>query len=136
MLEGWFWLGWASAELRLWRWPAPQGVTAPSSSYSWLSGVFCVQGAQGHFVAANRKEMVRITAEGMSVKNASMTSAERALHTTSRKWRSQRDPTKFMQNLDQSFWIAGGDSLQFTYLRGRFVLGKQLDNKLLRNSPS
>ena len=23
----------------------------------------------------------------------------------------------------------GGDSLQFTYLRGRFVLGKQLDNK-------
>ena len=41
----------------------------------------------------------------------------------------RRDPSKFMQNLDQSFWIMGGDSIQFTYLRGRFVLGKQLEEK-------
>lgn len=78
------------------------------------------------------REMVRITAEGMSVKNAfnDLGRARFFIKDNIKKMEVvQRDPTKFMQNLDQSFWIMGGDSLQFTYLRGRFVLGKQLDNK-------
>ena len=41
----------------------------------------------------------------------------------------RRDPTHFIQNLDQRFWIMGGDSIQFTYMRGRFVMGKQLQEK-------
>jgi hypothetical protein len=41
----------------------------------------------------------------------------------------RRDPSKFMQNLDQSFWIMGGDSIQFKYQRSSFVLGKQLNER-------
>lgn len=77
------------------------------------------------------REMVRITAEGMSVKNAfnDLGRAQFFIKENIKKMEViQRDPAKFMHNLDQSFWIMGGDSLQFTYLRGRFVLGKQLDN--------
>ena len=76
------------------------------------------------------REMIRITAEGMSVKNAfnDWGRARFFLKDNIRKMEViRRDPTKFMQNLDQSFWIMGGDSLQFNYLRGRFILGKQLD---------
>ncbi|MBN31280.1 MAG: hypothetical protein CL845_04705 [Crocinitomicaceae bacterium] len=78
------------------------------------------------------KEMVRITAEGMSVKN-SFNNLGRARFFVKNNIKKmeviQRDKTNFTQNLDQSFWIMGGDSLQFTYFRRHFVLGKQLDNK-------
>lgn len=76
------------------------------------------------------REMIRVTSEGMSVKNAfgDLGRARFFLKGNIRKMEViRRDPSKFMQNLDQSFWIMGGDSLQFSYLRGRFVLGKQLD---------
>lgn len=78
------------------------------------------------------REMLRITSEGMSVKNAfgDLGRARFFLKENIKKMEViQRDPAKFMQNLDQSFWIMGGDSLQFTYLRSRFVLGKQLTAK-------
>jgi hypothetical protein len=76
------------------------------------------------------REMIRVSAEGMSVKNAfgDWGRARFFLKDNILKMEvMRRDPSKFMQNLDQSFWIMGGDSLQFSYMRGRFVLGKQLD---------
>jgi len=78
------------------------------------------------------REMVRITSEGMTVKNAfgDFGRARFFIKENIKKMEViRRNPTNFIQNLDQSFWIMGGDSLQFTYLRGRFVLGKQLPEK-------
>lgn len=78
------------------------------------------------------REMVRITPEGMTVKNAfgDWGRARFFIKENIKKMEViRRNPTNFIQNLDQSFWIMGGDSLQFTYLRSRFVLGKQLPEK-------
>lgn len=78
------------------------------------------------------QEMIRITAEGMSLKNAFGTFGKARFFLKENIQRMEvvrRDPTQFMQSLDQSFWIVGGDTLQFTYLRSRFVLGKQLSEK-------
>lgn len=76
------------------------------------------------------REMIRITAEGMTVKNAFGDWGRARFFIKENIQRMEvvrRSPHHFFQNLDQSFWILGGDSLQFSYLRGRFVLGKQLD---------
>ena len=73
------------------------------------------------------REMIRVTAEGMSVKNGfkDFGKARFFIKENIKKMEViRRDPTHFIQNLDQSFWIMGGDSIQFTYMRGRFVLGK------------
>lgn len=78
------------------------------------------------------REMVRITSEGMTVKNAfgDWGRARFFIKENIKKMEVvRRNPSNFLQNLDQSFWIMGGDSLQFTYLRSRFVLGKQLPEK-------
>ena len=78
------------------------------------------------------REMIRVTAEGMSVKNGfkDFGKARFFIKENIKKMEViRRDPTHFIQNLDQSFWIMGGDSIQFTYMRGRFVLGKQLQEK-------
>lgn len=78
------------------------------------------------------QEMLRITSEGMSIKNAFGTIGKARFFLKENIQRMEvvrRDPAQFMQSLDQSFWIVGGDSLQFTYLSGRFVLGKQLSEK-------
>lgn len=78
------------------------------------------------------REMVRITAEGMSVKNAFLDFGKARFFMKENIKKMEvirRNPAKFIQNLDQSFWIMGGDSIEFTYMRGRFVLGKQLQKK-------
>ena len=71
---------------------------------------------------------IRITAEGMSVKNAFNDLAARFFIKDNIKKMEvvQRDPAK-STNPIRAF--DHGRDLQFTYLRGRFVLGKQLDNK-------
>ncbi|MDA8606555.1 hypothetical protein N9L13_05940 [Flavobacteriales bacterium] len=78
------------------------------------------------------REMIRVNAEGMSIKNAFGNYGKAKFFIKSNIKRMEvlrRDPSKFMHNLDQSFWIMGGDSLQFNYLRSRFVLGKQLNER-------
>ncbi|MDA0912424.1 MAG: hypothetical protein O2818_05205 [Bacteroidetes bacterium] len=78
------------------------------------------------------REMIRITKEGMTVKNAFWDWGKARFFIKGNIQKMEvirRDPSKFIQNLDQSFWIMGGDSLEFGYLRGRFVLGKQLPEK-------
>ena len=133
MLEGWFlaWLGVGGATAT-----EMAGTTGSDRTFFLVFMAFWVFFAFRvlKVILWRRigREMVRITAEGMSVKNAfnDLGRARFFIKDNIKKMEVvQRDPTKFMQNLDQSFWIMGGDSLQFTYLRGRFVLGKQLDNK-------
>lgn len=78
------------------------------------------------------REMIRIDAEGMSIKNAFGKYGKAKFFLKDNIKRMEvikRDPTKFMQNMDQSFWIMGGDSIQFNYMRSKFVVGKQLNEK-------
>lgn len=75
------------------------------------------------------REMIRVSAKGMSVKNAIGSWGKAQffhIKDIERMEVIKRDPKAFMANLDQSFWIMGGDSVQFTHLGKRFVLGKQL----------
>ena len=140
MLEGWFlaWLGVGGATAM-----EMAGATGSDRTFFLVFMAFWVFFAFRvlKVILWRRigREMVRITAEGMSVKNAfnDLGRARFFIKDNIKKMEVvQRDPTKFMQNLDQSFWIMGGDSLQFTYLRGRFVLGKHSTTNPLRNSPS
>ncbi len=41
----------------------------------------------------------------------------------------ENDAASFLQELDKSYWILGGDTLHFTYEGKTHVFGKQLDNK-------
>lgn len=77
-------------------------------------------------------ESIRIQKEGMSVKNAFGTLGKaqtfRLSHIQKMEIR-RREPTAFLANLDQSFWIMGGESIHFTHDKKSFVLGKQLSEK-------
>lgn len=78
------------------------------------------------------KEMIRVDSQGMSIKNAFGSYGKAKFFMKNNIQRMEvirRDPSKFMQNLDQSFWIMGGDSIQFKYQRSSFVLGKQLNER-------
>lgn len=78
------------------------------------------------------REMIRVDAEGMSIKNAFGSYGKAKFFIKDNIKRMEvirRDPAKFMQNMDQSFWIMGGDSIQFKYQRSSFVLGKQLNER-------
>ncbi|MFT4678316.1 MAG: hypothetical protein ACI84C_001737 [Flavobacteriales bacterium] len=39
------------------------------------------------------------------------------------------DQANFMQFMDKSFWIMGGDVLEFSYMGKKYAFGKQLDDK-------
>ena len=39
------------------------------------------------------------------------------------------DQTNFMQFMDKSFWIMGGDVLEFSYMGKKYAFGKQLNEK-------
>jgi hypothetical protein len=78
------------------------------------------------------QERIRVDVEGMSIKNAFGSYGKAKFFMKDNIKRMEvirRDPSKFMQNMDQSFWIMGGDSLQFKYMRSSFVLGKQLEER-------
>ncbi len=78
------------------------------------------------------REMIRITATTLSVKNA-FGSYGRALEvplaSVDRMEVVKRDPAKFLHSLDQSFWIMGGESLVVRSKVKRLRLGKQLSMK-------
>ena len=40
----------------------------------------------------------------------------------------KRDTSSFLQQLDNSYWILGGDTLHFSYDGKTHVFGKQLEN--------
>jgi hypothetical protein len=85
------------------------------------------------------KEVIKISNGGLMMKNA--------FNTRGREWTyslnkvgvvkfHDRDATSFIQQLDNSFWILGGDTLYFLYEGRTKVLGKQLtsqDSKQLAN---
>ncbi len=77
-------------------------------------------------------ESIRIHAGSMSVKNAFGTTGRAQLFQTGNLQKMEvirRESTSFLANLDQSFWIMGGDTIQFTHQNKSFVLGKQLNEK-------
>lgn len=77
-------------------------------------------------------ESIRIHSEGMSVKNAFGTLGKAQLFQIRNLHKMEvirREATSFLANLDQSFWIMGGDAIQFTHQNKSFVLGKQLNEK-------
>lgn len=77
-------------------------------------------------------ESIRICKEGMSVKNAFGTLGKAQVFHLANIQKMEirrRDPASFLANLDQSFWIMGGDSIHFAHLNKSFVLGKQLNEK-------
>ena len=68
----------------------------------------------------------------MSVKNAFGTLGKAQLFQIRNLHKMEvirREATSFLANLDQSFWIMGGDAIQFTHQNKSFVLGKQLNEK-------
>ena len=134
LLVGWWFAWWLIGAVFFVEWARAE--VADERMFFAISLAFCAYFAfrVGKVIAWRKwgREMIRITGTTFSVKNA-FGSYGRALEvpvaSVDRMEVVKRDPAKFLHSLDQSFWIMGGDSLQFTYLRGRFVLGKQLDNK-------
>lgn len=75
------------------------------------------------------REMLRVTADGVSVKDAfgNLGRARFYLMGNIKKLEVvRRDPTKFLHSLDMSFWTIGGNMLSFKYLRTSVSFGKQL----------
>ena len=100
------------------------------SSAFWTFFAFRV----GKVILWRRKgsETIRIHTEGMSVKNAFGTLGKAQIFRLSHIQKMEirrREPTAFLANLDQSFWIMGGESIHFTHDKKSFVLGKQLSEK-------
>ena len=78
------------------------------------------------------RESIRISPAGLSVKNAFGTLGTARVFPIQNLRKMDviiRDPTSFFSSLDQSFWIMGGDTLQFAHQNKSFVLGKQLNEK-------
>lgn len=96
----------------------------------WLYFFFRI----GKAVAWRRvgQEMIRISQEGVSIKNAFGTYGRAQFFLKGNIKRMElieRDASKFFHTLDQSFWVIGGDALTFQYLRKSIVFGKQLEVK-------
>lgn len=78
------------------------------------------------------REMLRVTADGVSVKDAfgNFGRARFYLMGNIKKLEVvRRDPTKFLHSLDMSFWTIGGNMLSFKYLRTSVSFGKQLSEQ-------
>lgn len=78
------------------------------------------------------REMLRVTADGVSVKDAfgSFGRARFYLLGNIKKLEVvRRDPTKFLHTLDMSFWTIGGNMLSFKHLRSTVSFGKQLSEQ-------
>ena len=75
------------------------------------------------------KEIIRINKKGIIIKNAFGTRGRDRLfnlHEVSNVKFVEREESSFMQQLDNSFWIIGGDTVYFSYKGKTHVLGKQL----------
>jgi len=132
ILEGW-WFAWSLAGMGIaWGWWGAQ-TTDEKMFFSiclafWLYFLIRI----GKAVAWRRmgQEMIRVSAEGVSMKNAFGTYGRAQFFLKGNIKRMEvieRDASKFFHTLDQSFWVIGGDALTFQYLRKSIVFGKQLD---------
>jgi hypothetical protein len=75
------------------------------------------------------KEMIRISKEGVSIRNAFGSWGKKELFAHQNIFKPgliKRDPTSFLAFLDDSFWIIGGERVGFSYSGRRIQLGKQL----------
>lgn len=75
------------------------------------------------------KEIIIITRDGMSLRNAFGTMGKRESfqhHNIFKLGLIKRDPSSFLAFLDDSFWIIGGERVGFSYSGRRVQLGKQL----------
>jgi hypothetical protein len=75
------------------------------------------------------KEMIRISKEGVSIRNAFGSWGKKELFVHQNIFKPgliKRDPTSFLAFLDDSFWIIGGERVGFSYSGRRIQLGKQL----------
>ncbi len=78
------------------------------------------------------KELIRITPHALSLKNAFGSygrAFEIPLNSIDRMEVVKPDPKKFLQSLDQSFWIMGGDRLFIKSKAKRIPLGKQISER-------
>jgi len=85
------------------------------------------------------KEIISISKDGMMVKNAFNKRGKEWVYKLSKIGTVNyhaSDETSFIKQLDNSYWILGGDTLYFLYEGKTKVLGKQLntqDSKQLAN---
>lgn len=134
LLVGWWLAWWGIGAVFLWEWaqteiPDERMFFSISLAF-WAYFAFRV----GKVIAWRKwgRELVRITPTELSVKNA-FGSYGRAvvvpLASVERMEVVKRDPTKFLQTMDQSFWIMGGESLMVRSSVRRLPLGKQLSER-------
>ena len=134
LLVGWWLAWWGIGAVFLWEWaqteiPDERMFFSISLAF-WAYFAFRV----GKVIAWRKwgRELIRITPTELSVKNA-FGSYGRAvvvpLASVERMEVVKRDPTKFLQTLDQSFWIMGGESLVVRSHVRRLPLGKQLSER-------
>ncbi len=134
LLIGWWLAWWGIGAVFLWEWaqteiPDERMFFSISLAF-WAYFAFRV----GKVIAWRKwgRELIRITPTELSVKNA-FGSYGRAvavpLASVERMEVVKRDPTKFLQTLDQSFWIMGGESLVVRSSVRRLPLGKQLSER-------
>ena len=134
LLIGWWLAWWCVGGVFMWEWattsvPDERMFFAISLAF-WAYFAFRV----GKVIAWRRwgKEFISITRDEFSVKNAFGTYGRAQavpLGSVERMEVVQRDPRKFLQSLDQSFWIMGGDSLVVRSSVRRMPLGKQLNER-------
>jgi hypothetical protein len=134
MLEVWFaaWLMAGAGFGQAWR----MATTADERMFFMICIAFWTYFAfrVGKVVLWRRmgQEMIRVNAEGVSIKNAFGTFGRAHFFLKDNIKRLEvvrRDKTKFLHTLDQSFWIIGGDALSFQYFRKSIVFGKQLSER-------
>jgi hypothetical protein len=78
------------------------------------------------------KEIIRIDKNRVIIKNAFGTRGRDQLYDLQKisdLTFYKREATSFMQQLDNSFWIIGGDTVYFSYNGKTQVLGKQLSSQ-------
>lgn len=102
-------------------------------------GFFLVRILKVAFWRRIGKEIIRITPTHLMIKNAFKTRGKDKFYDLPKVGKfdaPEQNIKSFMQQLDNSFWIIGGDTVHFTYDGREHVLGKQLpgpDAKQLSN---
>jgi hypothetical protein len=75
------------------------------------------------------REIIRVSHKQLLIKNAFNKRGKDkfySINELSEFKASKSNPTSFMQGLDNSFWIIGGDTIGFAFKGKKHVLGKQL----------
>lgn len=75
------------------------------------------------------REIIRVSPKQLLIKNAFNKKGKDKFYSINdlSEFKARTgDPVSFMQGLDNSFWIIGGDKIDFTFRGKKHVLGKQL----------